>query len=437
MMKSAIVGQNKANAYSSRENWPPYTYRDYPDIEPEMYKSFMEFLSTENTTDRLMELQPWISMCDSRCAFCYFPTTPTVKVPIERYMDMLKKELDMYAGTKYVKTSVFDEIVLGGGTPSVLSAEQMIDLIDFCKERFTTNDEYFIKVTGSSKTLALNKIDKLAEYGVYQMDMGAQTFDDKFRKMLCLPDSAESVEKAIKHAKKLGLCVCVDLMYNLPGQTMESWIETLKKAIELDVEIDAYSLHVDPGTSLEKMIANGVSPPQGDAEYEKQEYLTADRMLTKAGYKAVGHDRFSRIEWHFRENCLNGWPWGGILTTGAGCFMGYLQRFSYSNIEDINTYIATVDAGKLPIKRLSKSSDEDMMRRTMTRLYLRLPVSKQEFKQKFGKLPEEVFPKQLQRLKDKGLIVIDDKEIRITKLGDLWKGNIAWEFAPENLGQNK
>ena len=435
-MKSAIVDQNKSDAYSSRENWPPYTYRDYPDIEPEMYKSFMEFLSTENTSGRLMELQPWISMCDSRCAFCYFPTTPTVKVPIERYMDMLKKELDMYAKTRYVMTSVFDEIVLGGGTPSVLSAEQMIDLIDFCKERFTTNDEYFIKVTGSSKTLALDKIDKLAEYGVYQMDMGAQTFDDKIRKMLCLPDSAESVEKAIKHAKKLGLCVCVDLMYNLPGQTMESWINTLKKAIELDVEIDAYSLHVDPGTSLEKMIENGVSPPQGDAEYEKQQYLTAHRMLTEAGYKAVGHDRFSRVEWHLRENCLNGWPWGGILTTGAGCFMGYLQRFSYSNIEDINTYIATVDAGKLPIKRLSKSSDEDMMRRTMTRLYLRLPVSKQEFKQKFGKLPEEVFPQQLQRLKDKGLIEIDDKEIKITKLGDLWKGNIAWEFAPENLAQN-
>ncbi|MBN1357206.1 coproporphyrinogen III oxidase family protein [Candidatus Bathyarchaeota archaeon] len=436
-MKSSVIDQNKSDVYNSRENWPPYTYRDYPDIEPEMYKSFMEFLSTENTSGRLMELQPWISMCDSKCAFCYFPTTPTAKVPVERYMDMLKKELDIYAKTKYVKTSVFDEIVLGGGTPSVLSAEQMIDLIDFCKERFTTNDEYFIKVSGSSKTLALNKIDKLAAYGVYQLDMGAQTFDDKLRKNLCLPDTAESVEKAIKHAKKLGMCVCVDLMYNLPGQTMESWINTLKKAIELDVEIDAYSLHVDPGTLLEKMIENGRSPPQGDAEHEKQQYLISYKMLTEAGYKAVGHDRFSRVEWHFRENCLNGWPWGGILTTGAGCFMGYLQRFSYANIEDIKTYIATVDAGKLPIRSLSKSSDEDMMRRTMTRLYLRLPVDKTEFKQKFGKIPEDVFPQQLQRLKDKGLIEIDDKEIRITKHGDLWKGNIAWEFAPENLAKNK
>jgi oxygen-independent coproporphyrinogen-3 oxidase len=423
--------QNKSDVYDQRTNWPPYTYRDYPDIQPETYKTFMEFLNTENTSGRLMELQPWISVCDSRCAFCYFPTTATSKVQIEPYLGLLKKELDMYAKTKYVKTSVFDEIVLGGGTPSVLSAEQMIDLIDFCKERFNINKEYFIKVTGSSKTLALKKIDKLAAYGVYQVDMGAQTFDDKLRKMLCLPDSAASVEKAIRHARQLNLCVCVDLMYNLPGQTMESWISTLKKAIELDVEIDTYSLHVDPGTPLEKMIKSGVSPPPGDAEYEKEMYLAAYKLLTEAGYKAVGHDRFSRVEWHMRENCLNGWPWGGILTTGAGCFMGYLQRFSYSNLEDINDYMATVEAGKLPIHRLSESTDDDMMRREMSRLYLRLPVSKKEFMEKFGKLPEDVFAPQLKRLKEKGLIEIDSKEVRLTKEGEVWKGNIAWEFAPK------
>jgi coproporphyrinogen III oxidase-like Fe-S oxidoreductase len=428
-VKKSVPNQNKSDVYDQRTNWPPYTYRDYPEIKPETYKSFMEFLSTENTTGRLMELQPWISVCDSRCAFCYFPTTASSKMEMDPYLDALKKELDMYAKTKYVQTSVFDEIVLGGGTPSVLSAEQMIDLIDFCKERFATSKEYFIKVTGSSKTLALKKIDKLAEYGVYEMDMGAQTFDDTLRKNLCLPDSAASVEKAIRHARKLGLCVCVDLMYNLPGQTMESWINSLKKAIELDAEIDAYSLHVDPGTPLEKMIKTGVSPPPGDAEYEKEMYLAAYKLLTEAGYKAVGHDRYSRVEWHMRENCLNGWPWGGILTTGAGCFMGYLQRFSYSNIEDINGYMSTVKSGKLPICKLSESSDDEMMRREMSRLYLRLPVSKKEFMEKFGKLPEDVFPKQLKNLKEKGLIVIDEKEVKLTKQGEVWKGNIAWEFA--------
>jgi len=430
-MKEVGFDSTKEGVYDSRTTWPPYTYRDYPDIKPEAYESFMKFLSTENTSKKLMELQPWISFCDSRCAFCYFPTTATSKANVEEYLHVLKKELEMYAQTKYVKTSVFDEIVLGGGTPSILTAEQIIDIVDFCKARFTTNDEYFIKVTGSSKTLAPDKIRKLAEYGVYQMDMGAQTFDNKVRKLLCLPDTAESVEEAIRTARKLDLCVCVDLMYNLPGQTIESWIATLKKAIELDVEIDTYSLEVHPGTALEKAIRSGVIPPPGDTNYERQLYLTAYRLLTDAGYKPVGHDRFSRVEWHYRESCLNGWPWGGILTTGAGCFMGYLQKFSYSNIEDINGYMAAVNAGRLPIGKLSESDSEDMMRRTMTRLYLRLPVNKQEFMEKFGKLPEEVFSKQLQRLENKGLIEIDDKEIRITELGDIWKGNVAWEFAPK------
>ena len=423
--------QSNPEAYEERANWPPYTYRDYPNIEPKTYKSFMEFLNTENTSGRLMELQPWISVCDSRCAFCYFPTTATSKVQIEPYLELLKKELAIYAKTKYVKTSVFDEIVLGGGTPSVLSAEQMIDLIDYCKASFNTNKEYFIKVTGSSKTLALKKIDKLAAYGVYQMDMGAQTFDDRLRKLMCLPDSAADVERAIRHARKLGLCVCVDLMYNFPTQTIESWIATLKKAIELDVEIDCYSLHVDPGTPLEKMIRKGVVPLPGDAEVEKEMYVAAYKLLIDAGYKAVGHDRFSRVEWHMHENCLNGWPWGGILTTGAGCFMGYLQRFSYSNVEDIHEYMEIVKSGKLPIQRLSESSNDDMMRREMSRLYLRLAVSKAEFMEKFGKRPEDVFPKQIRNLKAKGLIDVDAKEVRLTKRGELWKGNIAWEFAPK------
>jgi coproporphyrinogen III oxidase-like Fe-S oxidoreductase len=424
-----VPSKTGSQAYEERANWPPYTYRDYPDIKPETYESFLKFLDTENTTGRLMELQPWVSICDSRCAFCYFPTTATSKVQIEPYLALLKKELAMYAKTKYVKTSVFDEIVLGGGTPSVLTAEQIIDLIDFCKANFTTNSEYFIKVTGSSKTLALKKIDKLAAYGVYQMDMGAQTFDDKLRKLMCLPDSAADVETAIRHARELSMVVCVDLMYNFPTQTVESWIATLKKAIDLDVEIDAYALHVDPGTPLKKMIEKGIVPPQGNSDVEKEMYQAAYKLLTDAGYSPVGHDRFSRVEWHKRENCLNGWPWGGILTMGAGCFMGYMQRFSYSNIEDINIYMNTVKSGKLPIAKLSESSDDEMMRREMSRLYLRLPVSKKEFKEKFSKLPEDVFPQQLKRLKEKGLIEINAKEIHLTKQGEVWKGNIAWEFA--------
>jgi oxygen-independent coproporphyrinogen-3 oxidase len=376
-----------------------------------------------------MELQPWISFCDSRCTFCYYPPTPYTNNIIEPYLEALKKELKMYANTKYVQTSEFDEIVLGGGTPSLLSKDQMIGLIMYCEKNFTTTEDYMIKITGSSRSFSEKKLVAAAEYGVYQVDLGAQTFDNKLRKMLNLPDSAEHVENEIKTARKLGLCVCIDIMYNIPGQTLESWIDTIKKAIELDVEADCYSLEVYPGTMLDKQLKSGRVPPQGGPDIEKKMYVAAYELFTQAGYRPVGHDRFSRVDWHYKENCLNGWPWAGILTTGAGCFMGYLQRFSYSNIELIKDYIAAVNEGRFPIDKLYESTDKDMMRKVMTKLYLRLPIDKGEFLEKFGKLPEEVYPEQLKRLKEKGLVKTTENEIKLTKLGDLWKTNIAWEFA--------
>ena len=109
--------------------------------------------------------------------------------------------------------------------------------------------------------------------------------------------------------------------------------------------------------------------------------------------------------------------------------MGYLQRFSYSNIENAKDYVVAVNEGKFPIARLSESTEKEMMRKVMTKLYLRLPVDKVDFQEKFGKLPEDVYPEQLKRLQNKGLIKIDNKEIKLTAKGDLWKANIAWEFA--------
>jgi oxygen-independent coproporphyrinogen-3 oxidase len=427
-MEGPIPEKEIENTYSARESWPPYTYRDYLDIAPETYKSFMEFLSTENTSNKVMELQPWISFCDSRCTFCYYPNNPYSSSIIKPYLEALKKELMMYAETKYVQTSEFDEIVLGGGTPSLLSKDQMLGLIKFCEKNFNTTDKYFIKITGSSRSFDKDKLIEAAKYGVFQVDMGAQTFDDKLRRMLNLPDSAEHVADEIKAARKLGLCVCIDIMYNIPGQTLESWTDTVKKAIELDAEVDAYCLEVYPGTILDKQMKAGKVPSQGGPELEKKMYIAAYELFTQAGYKPVGHDRFSRVEWHAKENCLNGWPWAGILTTGAGCFMGYLQRFSYSNIDQAEEYIAAVREGRFPIAKLQESTDKDMMRKVMTKLYLRLPVDKKEFQERFGKLPEDVYPEQLKRLKKKGLIEIDEKEIRLTEIGDLWKANIAWEF---------
>jgi oxygen-independent coproporphyrinogen-3 oxidase len=117
-----------------------------------------------------------------------------------------------------------------------------------------------------------------------------------------------------------------------------------------------------------------------------------------------------------------------ILGTGAGFFMGYLGKFSYVDIEPSEAYIDVVNRGKFPLSKLSMSSKDDEMGKMMMRLLIRKPVNKQEFKNRFGKLPEEAFEDTISRLVKKGLIEVDEQEIKLTKLGDVWRINVCWEF---------
>jgi len=409
--------------YERTEHWPPYTYQDYPGVTPENLRSFINFLGTENNSHVKKELQPWIPFCDSRCTFCYFPTEPHSKGEIERYLLALKKALRMYAKTRYVKSSEFDEIYFGGGTPSVLSSEQIADLLSYCERNFNISEDRMVKITGCTHNLDEKKLESMSDCGVDQLDLGIQTFDEGIRKMLNLRDGAGEAERTIRTARKLGLCVSIDLIYNLPGQTMEVWRNDIKKALELDVEsVDCYPLDVYPGTTLAGQLKSGEVPPIGGSDTETKMYLEAYNIFAESGYKPACHNRFSRIAEDLTEPCFE------IVGTGAGFFMGYSGKYSYADIEPINAYIDAVNGGRSSIAKLSVSSEEDEMRKTMMRLYIRLAVDKHEFRRRFGHLPEEVFTNAIDRLKKKGLIEVDDREIRLTKLGDLWRFNIAWEF---------
>jgi oxygen-independent coproporphyrinogen-3 oxidase len=414
----------EACVYEQIKHWPPYTYRDYPKVAPKTYEAFMEFLASENTSNERKELQPWIPFCSLKCSFCYFPTELISSNKMETYLSALKKSLAMYAETKYAKTSEFNEIYLAGGTPSIMSTEQTIDLLEFCEKLFNISKDREIKVTGCTHDFRYKKLKALADYGVDQLDLGVQTFDDNVRKMVNLRDTAQSAQETVKAAHKLGLRVSIDLMYNLPGQNLKVWSEDIQKALDLNVEsADCYALDVYPETVLAEQLQSGVLPPREDQAGEEAMYLEANSVFGAAGYKKTCHNRFSRIKEDFQEPCME------LLGSGAGFFMGTLGKFSYVDVKPADAYIDSVARGQFPISKLSVSSPEDEMGKMMMRLYIRLPVDKYEFKTRFGKLPEDAFGSTLTKLEGKGLIEIDDKEIRLTKLGDVWRYNICWEFA--------
>jgi oxygen-independent coproporphyrinogen-3 oxidase len=412
--------------YKETKHWPPYTYRDYAEVTSKTIEAFVEFLGSENTRNERKELQPWIPFCTMKCSFCYFPTELLSNNEMEKYLSALKKALKMYSETRYVKTSEFAEIYVAGGSPSLMSTEQIIDLLSFCEKNFNFNDSREIKITGCTHDFDYQKLKALAEYGVDQLDMGVQTFDDKARKMFNLRDSSKSASETVKIARKLGLRVSIDLMYNLPGQTLKVWNGDVQRALELDVEsVDCYVLDVYPETKLAQQLQYGELPPRGDQDAETEMYLEAQNIFKAAGYMPTCHNRFSRIAEDFQEPCME------ILGTGAGSFMGTLGRFSYVDIEPAKAYIEAVDWGKFPISKLSVSSIRDEMAKMMMRLYIRLPVNRKDFKSRFGKFPEEAFGKTLKKLEKKGLIEIDEQEIRLTKFGDVWRYNVCWEFSSQ------
>lgn len=408
--------------YDTLEHWPPMTYRNNSVPTSGAIAAFTEFLKTKNTTKQARELQPWIPFCENRCAFCYFPVN-CEKQNVASYITALKKALAFYAESRYVQSSVFNELYVGGGSPTVLAEEQIVDVLHYCRDNFNLSENCAIKFTACTFNLSEEKIRLLASNKVDQLDIGIQTFDEALRRILMLRDSGRDAKLKLKTAKKHGLHVSIDLLYNLPGQTTEQWRKDIKQALELEVEsVDCYPLDLYPETLLAKRIATGELPSAADYKKELEMYLEAYETFKENGYLPTCHNRFSRIKEDFNK------PSSEVVGTGAGFFMGHIGSFHYSDIEEVKEYINTVRSGSFPLARLALLSQEDEMRKAMMLIYIRVPVEREKFKAQFGKFPEEAFPDAIEKLQHKGLIVVEDGKIRLTEKGDPWRFNIAWEF---------
>jgi coproporphyrinogen III oxidase-like Fe-S oxidoreductase len=413
---------NNELPYEKLEHWPPMTYRNNLETTAETLTAFSSYLETENTSKKYKELQPWIPFCEGKCAFCYFPVN-CEKQKVDSYVETLKKALRFYSESMYVQSSEFNELYVGGGSPSILSEKHIVDILNYCRRNFNMTDNCTTKFTACTYGLTEKKIHLLAFSNVDQLDIGVQTFNSKFREILCLRDGTEDSKLKLKTVKKKGLSLSIDLLYNLPGQTVDQWKEEINQALELDVDsVDCYPLDLYEGTPLAKKIAEGKLPPAGDYHKELLMYNEAYRIFKDNGYSPTCHNRFSRIKEDQGEVSSE------VIGTGAGFFMGHLGHFQYSDIEDVDDYMIVVQHGILPLSRLAVLSKEDEMRKAMMLIYVRVPVDREEFNAQFGKFPEEAFPKAIEELHRKGLIIEEKGKIRLSEKGDPWRFNIAWEF---------
>lgn len=233
-----------------------------------------------------------VPFCRKICSFCNMRRS--LQEPAEDYASTIVKEIEAYAVLPYIKTTVFDAVYFGGGTPTTLSGEELSMILHALKANFsfTKDAEFTIETTVTE--LTEEKIKQLIAAGVNRFSVGVQTFDDEGRRKMGRIGSGDTAFERLRQLKSHpGLTVSMDLIYNYSGQTMESLYRDLERIKELD--LDGFSMY-----SLINMREASIDPAQDEANDEKMFFAIAEYMK-RAGYhfleltKMVKGDRYRYV----------------------------------------------------------------------------------------------------------------------------------------------
>ncbi|MCX6376728.1 MAG: radical SAM family heme chaperone HemW, partial [Armatimonadetes bacterium] len=273
----------------------------------------------------------------------------------------------------------------------------------------------------------------LRESGFNRLSLGVQSFNYDELRLLGRIHTADEAIRAFREARDAGFeNVSIDLMYGIPGQTLESWSETLDKALDLAPEhVSLYSLTVEEGTPFHAMQVEGRLTLPGD-DLEADMYEEAIRVLTGAGFEHYEISNFARPGFRCRHN-ITYWRNEPYFGFGAGA-ASLLNGTRSTNVSDPEEYIIRVEAGQDPKACEERLTGKAAMGETMF-LGLRMlqGVDIESFARRYGVTAQEVFFEEIADLAERGLIEESDGAIRLTPRGLLLANDVFAEFVcPES-----
>ncbi|HOV26944.1 MAG TPA: radical SAM family heme chaperone HemW [Pseudobacteroides sp.] len=417
-------------------------WKEYPERDIEYIRVYPTSVSVMDQDDvwkkKEIVIYIHIPFCKSLCKYCPFTKYPHNDQIIEDYLKALYKEIDMASALPYVQDKRIVSLCIGGGTPTVLSEKQLIGLLEYCKTKFDCVEGLEISIEANPETVDSNKVKSMLDLGVNRISFGIQSFNDRFLQIIGRAHKGEASIRAINMVKELGLGnVGIDLLYRIPGQTIEDWQNELQKAIQLKVDyIATFCLSLVPGTQLFKDIMGGELPQQPSEQVEFEMFDKIKEILVSSNYSQhYIHDYAlpgKECEYHKASFYA---PQKECLALGAGG-RSYINGCFYGNVHPIDDYINTVNSGKLPISFGRKLSKKDEMSRFMVLGVKFLSVSKAKFRECFGINVENVFLETLEKLENWGLIRNDTDFIRVTNKGEKYISNVCKAFySPEDWGK--
>jgi putative oxygen-independent coproporphyrinogen III oxidase len=391
-----------------------------------------------------------VPFCHAKCHYCDFNSYAGMLGLREEYVAALREEI-MLAGRRARlgdgQPRRCRTVFFGGGTPSLLTADQIGELLAATRAAFALDPDAEVTMEANPGALEYSQLDAVRAAGVNRLSMGAQSFDPALLRWMGRIHSPEEIESAFQAARAAGFTnVSVDFIFALPGQTQAVWMNTLERAIALGPDhLSLYNLIVEEGTPLFTWVQRG-AVREVDEDAAADMYEAAQERLARAGYLQYEISNWARPG-HACAHNLTYWrnlPWIGLGAGGASFYAG--QRFSETR--PIRAYIARVreavaagetdDQGgeRLPAAAIATreaiNRELEMAETAMLGLRLNEGVSLDVFAARYGAGFWEMFGERLAEFRALGLIEEAAGRARLTTRGRMVGNEIFARLLPDD-----
>ena len=372
-----------------------------------------------------------IPFCRKKCAYCDFVSFAGFEQDaFEQYFKALFREIDLIS--PMLPKKEFETVFIGGGTPSLLPAGMIPRLAAKLRENFVFPADAEISIECNPESVSYEKLVQYRDCGINRISFGLQSADDAVLKAVGRIHTAADFFRAFKLARQAGFDnINVDIMHGLPGQSFESYLDTIRRTAELGAEhISSYALILAEGTPLFEAVRNGsIELPDEDAVADMED--AGFDLLRDFGYERYEISNFALPGRECRHN-LNYWANGDYLGLGLNAHSslhvnGKWVRFA--NKAELSGYNAALNDGKLPVEMTEEiSRGDEMFECIMVGLRKIKGINRAEFAQRFGIDPVEHYASAVSDAVLAGNMEVTDDSMRLTQRGLDFQNEVLLNF---------
>lgn len=362
-----------------------------------------------------------IPFCTQICYYCDFSKVFIKNQPVDAYLEALIKEFESY------QISSLKTLYIGGGTPTAITAKQLDYLLSHLQQHLQLDQLEEFTIEANPGDLTEDKIAVLRQSAVNRISLGVQTFNDKQLKQIGRSHTEAQIYTTIASLKEAGFQnMSIDLIYALPGQTIQQVKENVAKALALDIpHLSLYSLILEHHTVfMNKMRRGKLQLPTEDLEAEMFEYIISE--MEANGFEHYEISNFTKPGFESRHNLMY-WNNDEYFGCGAGA-SGYLNGIRYRNRIPIQHYLKAVADGNARLSEEVLTKEEMMEEELFLGLRKKSGVSVSRFQEKFGLSFESRYGSVVRELQAQGLLVKDKDFVRMTKKGLFLGDSVAEKF---------